>query len=547
MRLNLYDCLCVPRSANLATLRSAYRHAALITHPDKGGTSSSFLATVEAFETLSDPDRRAAYDRQLEVRGLRDGLGIPRSPPAAVAPAPASGGAPAASSNEAAQAAPATAGRCKKAQRSRPRSATPNSSNPDDGGSEAGSLWEVFVACADEEALRRRVGELSYWSLEALLAWRKALRSRRAAQRGKSTPTGQGRRPGRAGKSSRAEAKVLALGDNEPQQAPPGTGVVQRGVTRRLHKRHPAEQHVTTSRGVFCAHGKSQQDYVAAVGWSSFLVTTRSTRSVAEAVDWHIDLVNIKQLAKRRIREGWDFGEAVKATVAETLAAREAEGKDSLLLRFASSMSCQGHKISLPLSELAAALEQRLEIMALRASGASFADIVAVKDRFVSAARERRRLQFAMHKAARKAAQKAARKAAEARRLAETAQKAARQRAGTRSTLRLERLVKEQLRIIRKRLGVQRLDQGVDAVQLHDGPFPEVLAYAELSTSLPNAGDATRRPLCTGPLRSSIAEAAADRDMLCRIRRDRGDEVACAEARRLDLEAMTARFMSVTS
>ena len=41
----------------------------LATHPDKGGTPEAFRLVVEAFETLADPLRRAAYDLQLANAG----------------------------------------------------------------------------------------------------------------------------------------------------------------------------------------------------------------------------------------------------------------------------------------------------------------------------------------------------------------------------------------------------------------------------------------------------------------------------------------------
>jgi len=74
MRHDLYTSLGVPRSASDVQIRSAYRHSALASHPDKGGSTSSFLAIVEAFEILSDAERRAAYDRDLKACNSIDGL-----------------------------------------------------------------------------------------------------------------------------------------------------------------------------------------------------------------------------------------------------------------------------------------------------------------------------------------------------------------------------------------------------------------------------------------------------------------------------------------
>ena len=62
---SFYEALNVSSSAAEAELRSAYRRQALATHPDKGGTPEAFRLVVAAFETLTDPVRRAAYDVQL--------------------------------------------------------------------------------------------------------------------------------------------------------------------------------------------------------------------------------------------------------------------------------------------------------------------------------------------------------------------------------------------------------------------------------------------------------------------------------------------------
>ena len=63
-----YAILGVDSSASDADLRSAYRRAALRWHPDKQRPSErpyaeeQFKLVAEAYSTLSDPDKRAAYD-----------------------------------------------------------------------------------------------------------------------------------------------------------------------------------------------------------------------------------------------------------------------------------------------------------------------------------------------------------------------------------------------------------------------------------------------------------------------------------------------------
>lgn len=60
----LYDLLGVSPSANDADLKKAYRKAALKYHPDKPtGDEEKFKDVGEAFEILSDKDKRALYDQ----------------------------------------------------------------------------------------------------------------------------------------------------------------------------------------------------------------------------------------------------------------------------------------------------------------------------------------------------------------------------------------------------------------------------------------------------------------------------------------------------
>ena len=72
----LYSVLGVNRHADNTQIRQAYRHLALATHPDKGGSAGEFLKVVEAFEVLSDAQKRATYDEDLQRTGSQDGRGI---------------------------------------------------------------------------------------------------------------------------------------------------------------------------------------------------------------------------------------------------------------------------------------------------------------------------------------------------------------------------------------------------------------------------------------------------------------------------------------
>src|SRR3954452_6329412 len=62
-----YDLLGVPRGADEAAIKSAYRRLAKEFHPDRHGgckeNEARFKAVSEAYDVLKDPQKRAAYDR----------------------------------------------------------------------------------------------------------------------------------------------------------------------------------------------------------------------------------------------------------------------------------------------------------------------------------------------------------------------------------------------------------------------------------------------------------------------------------------------------
>eukprot|EP00929_Paragymnodinium_shiwhaense_P062954 TRINITY_DN31473_c0_g1_i1.p1 TRINITY_DN31473_c0_g1~~TRINITY_DN31473_c0_g1_i1.p1 ORF type:complete len:410 (-),score=83.30 TRINITY_DN31473_c0_g1_i1:308-1537(-) len=63
-----YAALGVPKTADDRAIRAAYRRRVLQTHPDKdGGSADAFHAVTAAFEALSQPESRAAYDEQLQA------------------------------------------------------------------------------------------------------------------------------------------------------------------------------------------------------------------------------------------------------------------------------------------------------------------------------------------------------------------------------------------------------------------------------------------------------------------------------------------------
>ncbi|MFI7674602.1 J domain-containing protein [Actinophytocola sp. NPDC049390] len=61
--IDYYELLGVAPDASSSEIRSAYRALAKAMHPDTGGTAGAFRLLREAYDTLTDPERRADYDR----------------------------------------------------------------------------------------------------------------------------------------------------------------------------------------------------------------------------------------------------------------------------------------------------------------------------------------------------------------------------------------------------------------------------------------------------------------------------------------------------
>lgn len=63
---DLYAILGVANDADFGEIKKAYKKKALELHPDKGGSKEAFQALSNAYEVLSDPIQRLAYDRHAQ-------------------------------------------------------------------------------------------------------------------------------------------------------------------------------------------------------------------------------------------------------------------------------------------------------------------------------------------------------------------------------------------------------------------------------------------------------------------------------------------------
>src|ERR1700733_112137 len=83
--LNYYELLQVNRDAHPTIIRYSYRFLAAMYHPDNGetGDATKFRTISEAWQTLSDEGKRAAYDLSLgmlDQRKAEQNKGEPAKP-----------------------------------------------------------------------------------------------------------------------------------------------------------------------------------------------------------------------------------------------------------------------------------------------------------------------------------------------------------------------------------------------------------------------------------------------------------------------------------
>lgn len=66
--MNYYQILNVSTDASLEEIKKSYRKLVKVHHPDTGGDDNQFKKLSDAYETLSNPERRKLYDIKIGIR-----------------------------------------------------------------------------------------------------------------------------------------------------------------------------------------------------------------------------------------------------------------------------------------------------------------------------------------------------------------------------------------------------------------------------------------------------------------------------------------------
>ena len=75
--MNYYQLLKISKNSSTEEIKKAFRKAAELHHPDKGGSTPMFQQIQDAYTILKDPEKRKNYDEKESkkpVESLRDSM-----------------------------------------------------------------------------------------------------------------------------------------------------------------------------------------------------------------------------------------------------------------------------------------------------------------------------------------------------------------------------------------------------------------------------------------------------------------------------------------
>ena len=70
--MNLYEILDLPVNCTQEDIKKSYKKKAILLHPDKGGSNETFQQLNQAYEILSNPEKRQEYDNGKAVPNYQD-------------------------------------------------------------------------------------------------------------------------------------------------------------------------------------------------------------------------------------------------------------------------------------------------------------------------------------------------------------------------------------------------------------------------------------------------------------------------------------------
>ena len=321
---NLYTALGVSVSAGEADIRSAYRRRALATHPDKGGSAEAFRLVVKAFETLADPRRRAAHDRELER--------------ATSAPE---------SQTEAPGRAPQPNKRCRQ---QGPRESKASEVKPKrrceapTGDQSAGSPPPEGIPKLAKELLglsltviRSRLKKLVLEVLRELLTFLERTGLQAAPEFGEDEEENY------ASASEGDPENCLPLCDDECPDIL-GEADLQSEPKLQPDCRGPGRSGV---RGVVLHRIRGYKTYRANVGFKGILVTSHYCSNLDTIIDFHISLVQMRHRFIKECESGKPFDQALDLAIEQLHREREGADAPKMKLSFLCGRVTGGRKVSL--------------------------------------------------------------------------------------------------------------------------------------------------------------------------------------------------------
>ncbi|CAE8642355.1 unnamed protein product [Polarella glacialis] len=522
--LNFYGALGIDESASESDVRSAYRRRALATHPDKGGEAEVFRLVVQAFELLADPPRRLAYDHKLRLLRGADGQGHGKctttasssaAAPAAPAAAQASraesvqqtwglqsaGSRPPHCSAEAKQQqAPSQGETLQRGGRSAATGAQPASTSEDceagyaDGTTAEEILLKLMEMRMQKAAARTLLQELSADVLRQLVALLSS-----DVQPGNKEPVGACGLPRAAANQDDGSFEVpTCVADSSNAESEPSSSDSDadchepeplHAICDAVHAKKQPDSPLPGSsrmRGV----NKMGRLFVPGIGIEGVFVRSQGLPSLDSAIDMHISLVRCRQLVNMYLDQGMDLSQAFSRSVNTVKEERRVSGATPMQLTF-DVRPAKGRRVYFKAS--------------------NFDAFIVTLSTVRSSSRKR------------------------CRTAEDQSQKHLEDRLKRRRWLK-ELILSLQQKALLSRWGVKELPAGIELATF--------VSQDDCVCAMFQLFNGTSR---SGPFRKTLAQAQKDLVELRELQRTLGDQAACDEVARRDIDAMTAFFMQQAS